>query len=137
MPWRAACSAHCSSLSCSLIIIHLIWNAEMAAMGRIRSALQFGDLMLIESKKGVKTDPKPPCVELQYNLGLWQKPQSLMNCHGLQLYNPEEKSHQKIFDKPQNHCLSTTYITLLSTKPGLQQCLNHAGLNSKNGGATE
>lgn len=25
------------------------------------------------------------------------------------------------------------YISLLSTKPGLQQCLNHTGLNSKNG----
>lgn len=29
------------------------------------------------------------------------------------------------------------YISLLSTKPGLQQCLNHTGLNSKNGGTTE
>lgn len=81
----------------------------------------------------MKTDLKPPCVELQHNLGLRQKPQSPVNCHRLQLYNPEEKSHQKLFDRPQNHCLTMTYITLLSTKPGLQ-CLNHTGQNSKNGG---
>lgn len=109
----------------------------MAAMGRIRTALQFRDFVLIGSRKDAETDLKPPCVELQYNLGLRQKPQPPMNCHGLQLYNPEEKSHQKLFDKPQNYCLIMTYITLLSTKPGLQQCLNHTGLNSKNGGTTE
>lgn len=79
--------------------------------------------MLIESSKDVETDLKPLCVELQYNLGLWQKPQSPTNCHGLQFYNPEEKSHQKLFNKPQNYCLTMAYINLLSTKAGLQQCL--------------
>lgn len=95
----------------------------MAAMGRIRPLLQFRDFVLIESSKDVETDLNPPCIELQYNLGLWQKPQSPMNCHGLQLYNPEEKSHQKLFHKPQNYCLTMTYINVLSTKAGLQQCL--------------
>lgn len=63
----------------------------MAAMGRVRTALQFRNFVLIESRKDVETDLKPPCVELQYSLGLWQKPQSPMNRQGLQLYNPKRK----------------------------------------------
>lgn len=39
----------------------------MAAMGRVRAALQF---MLIESTKDVEVDLKPPRIELQYNFGL-------------------------------------------------------------------
>lgn len=44
-----------------------MWNPEMAAMGRVRAALQF---MLIESRKDVEVDLKPPRIELQYNFGL-------------------------------------------------------------------
>lgn len=40
----------------------------MAAMGRVRTALQFRDFMLIESRKDGEADLKPPRVELQYNL---------------------------------------------------------------------
>lgn len=65
----------------------------MAAVGRVRTALQFRDFVLIESRKDVETDLKPPCVELQCSLRFWQKPQSPMNCHGLQLYNSEDKRH--------------------------------------------
>lgn len=79
----------------------------MAAMGRVRTALQFRNFVLIESRKDVETDLKPLCAGLQYSLGLWQKPVSNESSWTTALYS-EEKSHQKLFDKPQNHCLIMT-----------------------------